>query len=121
MVSTKRIAVMEFVPGEVVGGIKPDSAGPKFGAKLLLLSGEALELGLGRFPDREADEEVLEQGRDGRGLLSSLNPSLTVEVVVNADGDVLHDIGMLSQFHSLGKREMLCPFPEQPNLVSKAE
>jgi hypothetical protein len=82
-VSTKRSAVVEFVPGEVVGGIKPDSVGMKFGAKLLLLSGEALELGLGRFPDREANEEILKQGRDGCGLLSSLDSGLTIEVVIH--------------------------------------
>jgi len=71
---------------------------------------EALELGLGRFSDREADEEVLEQGRDGCGLLSSLDSGLTIEVVIHADGDVFHAIGMFSPFHSLSKRGMLCPF-----------
>lgn len=94
---------MEFVPGEVVGGIQADALGVEFGKEFSLFAGEALELGLGRFTDREADEEVLKQGRDGRGLLSGLHPRLTVEVVINADGDVFHDLGMFSQFHSLDK------------------
>ena len=103
LVSTKRISVVEFVPAEVVGGIETDATGTEFLTKLLLLAGKALELRLGRFADREADEEVLKQRRDGGGLLGSLHAGLPVEVVINADSDVFHGWGTFSQFHSPGK------------------
>jgi hypothetical protein len=56
------MTVVKFVSGEVVGGIQPDAAGTEFGKEFSLFAGKALELGFGRFTDREADEEVPKQG-----------------------------------------------------------
>lgn len=102
-VSTKRMTIVEFVAGEIVRGFQPDTTGAEFGTEFLLLTGEALELGLGCFADGETDEEVLEQSRDGGGLLRCLHARPPVKLVFNADGDVFHGLDTFSQLHSAGK------------------
>ena len=105
--STKRMTVMEFVAGEVV--LRPQAKSPatEFRAKFLLLAGKALKLGFGRSVDREADQKIPNQRRDGGTLLSSLHARPPVDVVINPDSDVFHSRSASHNFTALASRHRI--------------
>ena len=89
--STKRMAGVEFVAAEVVGGIEAETAGTEFVAEFLLFAGETLEFRFGGIGSSYLDEKGFEQTGHGSGLLGSFDPGRAIQLVIHADGDVLHD------------------------------
>lgn len=100
LVSTKRIAVVEFVAGQVAFGFQSETTGLEFGPQFLLLAGKSPELGLSGLVRGQPDQKVPEKAGDGSLLLGRLDASRVVEVVVDTDGDILHDQTIVTQFHS---------------------
>jgi hypothetical protein len=100
LVSTKRMAGMEFIAAEVVRGIEAEATGAELGAEFLLFALQALELRLSVFIARQSDEKIPEHGGDGCGLFSRFDAGQAVKLVVHADGDVFHGDVMVLQFHS---------------------
>ena len=86
----KRMALVQLVARQVVGGAQATTMGTDSRQRLVLQFNQAVEAGLGSPALHKLDQIGANQGRDRGPGLRRLDAGEPVELFVNGYGDVLH-------------------------------